>query len=84
MMYVKWLLLAILDIAFNAVCYLTNPLVLLFASEYGNLPWLLTWWDNYDDCLDVEYFVKEHVPSFLVYGGYIATMVTDSVIMSRA
>ena len=68
MMYVKWLLLAILDIAFNVVCYLTNPLVLLFASEYGNLPWLLTWWDNYDDCLDVEWYIKEgHVPSWCVY-----------------
>ena len=68
MMYIKWLLLAILDIAFNVVCYLTNPLVLLFASEYGNLPWLFTWWDNYDDCLDVEWFVKEgHVPSWCVY-----------------
>jgi len=67
MKYVKWLLYTIIDIAFNIVCYLTNPLVLLTASEYGNLPWLLTWWDNYDDCLDVEYFVKEHVPSFLVY-----------------
>lgn len=68
MMYIKFLLLAILDIAFNMVCYLTNPIVVLFASEYGNLPWLLTWWDNYDDCMDVEWFIKEgHVPSCCVY-----------------
>ena len=68
MMYIKFLLLAILDIAFNVVCYLTNPIVVLFGSEYGNLPWLLTWWDNYDDCMDVEWFVKEgHVPSCCVY-----------------
>ena len=68
MMYIKFLLLAILDIAFNVVCYLTNPIVVLFGSEYGNLPWLLTWWDNYDDCMDVEWFIKEgHVPSCCVY-----------------
>ena len=67
MKYIKWILYTILDIAFNLICYLTNPLVLLTASEYGNLPFLFTWWDNYDDCLDVEYFVKEHVPFWCVY-----------------
>jgi len=67
MKYVKWILFAIVDIAFNIVAYLTNPLVVLTASEYGNLPWLLGWWDNYDDCLDVEYFVKEHAPGWAVY-----------------
>ena len=65
--YLKWALLAILDVAFNIICYLTNPFVLLTASEYGNLPFLLRWWDNYDDCLDVEYFVKEHAPSWAKY-----------------
>ena len=68
MKYVKWFLLAILDVLFNIVAYITNPLVVLAASEYGNLPWLLTWWDNYDDCMDVEWFLKEgHVPSWAVY-----------------
>ena len=68
MKYLKWALLAILDLLFNVVCYLTNPIVVLFGSEYGNLPWLLTWWDNYDDCMDVEWFIKEgHVPGWAVY-----------------
>ena len=67
MKYVKWILFSIVDIAFNIVAYLTNPLVVLTASEYGNLPWLLGWWDNYDDCLDVEYFVKEHAPNLAKY-----------------
>ena len=67
MKYIKWLLFTIVDIAFNIVAYLTNPFVLLTASEYGNLPFLFTWWDNYDDCLDVEYFVKEHAPSWAKY-----------------
>ena len=68
MKYVKWFLLAILDVLFNIIAYITNPIVVLAASEYGNLPWLLTWWDNYDDCMDVEWFIKEgHVPSWAVY-----------------
>ena len=67
MKYVKWLLYAVFDVLFNIVAYLTNPFVVPFASEYGNLPWLLTWWDNYDDTMDVEWFVKEHVPGWAVY-----------------
>ena len=68
MKYIKWALLALLDLLFNVICYITNPIVVLFGSEYGNLPWLLTWWDNYDDCMDVEWFLKEgHVPSWAVY-----------------
>ena len=68
MKYLKWALLAILDVVFNIVAYITNPVVVLAASEYGNLPWLLTWWDNYDDCMDVEWFIKEgHVPGWAVY-----------------
>ena len=63
-----WVLYCIFDVLFNVVCYITNPIVVLFGNEYGNLPWLLTWWDNYDDCMDVEWFIKEgHVPSWCVY-----------------
>lgn len=68
MKYLKWFLYAVADVLFNIVAYLTNPVVVLFGSEYGNLPWLLTWWDNYDDCMDVEWFIKEgHVPGWAVY-----------------
>ena len=68
MKYVKWFLLAIVDVLFNAICYLTNPIVLLFADELGNLPWIFTWWANYDDHLDVDWMVYEHhVPRFAEY-----------------
>lgn len=67
MMYLKWLVYAVIDVLFNIVCYLTNPIVVLTSSEYGNLPRLLIWWDNYDDCLDVEYFVKDHAPHWARY-----------------
>lgn len=68
MMYVKWLLLAIVDILFNIICYLTNPFVLLFADEVGNLPAIFKWWENWDDHLDIDWMVDEgHVPKFARY-----------------
>lgn len=68
MMYLKWLVLAILDLLFTAQCYITNPIVVLFATETGELPTLFTWWANWDDGLDVEWMVTEHkVPKFAEY-----------------
>lgn len=68
MKYIKWLLLAILDLAFTLVCYVTNPIVVLFATECGELPAVMKWWANWDDGLDVEWMVTEHhVPSWAEY-----------------
>lgn len=46
MKYLKWVILAIIDILFNAICYVTNPFVLLFADELGNLPAIFKWWEK--------------------------------------
>ena len=68
MKYLKFVLYAIVDILFNIVCYLTNPFVLLFADEVGNLPHIFCWWENWDDHLDISWMVDEHhVPSFAEY-----------------
>lgn len=68
MKYLKWLLLAILDLAFNCVAYLTNPFVLLFADEVGNLPHIFKWWENWDDHMDIDWMIDEHhVPEFACY-----------------
>ena len=68
MKYIKWILLAILDLAFNCVAYLTNPFVLLFADEVGNLPTIFMWWENWDDHLDIDWMIDEHhVPNFACY-----------------
>ena len=68
MKYIKWILLAILDLAFNCVAYLTNPFVLLFADEVGNLPHIFYWWENWDDHMDIDWMVDEHhVPNFACY-----------------
>ena len=68
MMYVKFVLYAIIDILFNLVAYLTNPFVLLFADEVGNLPAIFRWWENWDDHLDISWMVDDHhVPKFAEY-----------------
>ena len=68
MKYIKWLIFAIIDLLFNVIAYLTNPFVLLFADEVGNLPKIFLWWENWDDHLDVEWMISEHhVPSWAEY-----------------
>jgi len=68
MKYLKWILYAIVDLIFNFIAYLTNPFVLLFADEVGNLPSVFKWWANWDDHLDVDWLLDEgHVPKFARY-----------------
>lgn len=63
-----WVLYCILDVLFNIICYITNPIVLLFADEKGNLPKIFKWWENWDDHLDVEWMISEHhVPKWAEY-----------------
>lgn len=63
-----WFFYCILDVIFNIVCYITNPIVLLFADELGNLPTIFKWWENWDDHMDVDWMVYEHhVPRFAEY-----------------
>ena len=56
-----WILTVIIDLMFNVICYLTNPIVVLFADEYGNLPKCLRWWQTYDNCLDVDWMIDEEI-----------------------
>lgn len=68
MMFLKWFVYAIIDLLFNAICYITNPIVVLFADDYGKLPSICRWWANWDDDLDVDWMVYDHhVPSFAEY-----------------
>lgn len=63
-----YILLLIVDILFNLICYITNPIVILFADEYGELPAIFKWWANWDDGLDIEWMISEHhVPKWAEY-----------------
>lgn len=52
----------------HLLCWLTNPIVVLFADHNGELHGLLKLWQTWDDSLDAEYYMKECVPSCLDYG----------------
>ena len=65
MKYLKWMVMAVIDVLFNIVAYVTDPIILLFADEVGNLPGWALWWANWDDHLDIDWMVDEgHVPGF--------------------
>lgn len=64
----EYILYCLRDILFNIVAYITNPIVVLFADEYGNLPRVLRYWQTYDNCLDVDWMVtKGIVPKLFQY-----------------
>lgn len=64
----KWFIYVIFEILFTLICYITNPIILLFADEVGELPKCLSWWANWDDHLDVDWMVYEHhVPKWAEY-----------------
>lgn len=57
----------ILDILFTLICYVTNPIVVLFSNEYGELPYSLRWWQTYDNCIDIPHTINSGVPKLFRY-----------------
>ena len=44
-------------------CYVTNPIVVLFAAEEGELHGIWHYWQTWDDTLDSKYMMTEVVPN---------------------
>jgi len=65
---IKWLCYLVFAEFFTLLCYLTNPLVVLFADEYGELNGWLHYWQTWDDSCDSEFFMKNVCPTWLDYG----------------
>ena len=64
----NYLFHVIANVAFHLLCYVTNPIVVFFCDERGNLPKIFTLWQTYDNCLDVEWMITEKiVPSIFRY-----------------
>lgn len=63
-----WLLYLPVALLVTVLCYITNPIVALFADEEGELPGFLHLWQTWDDSLDSEYYMHNVVPSWLDYG----------------
>ena len=63
-----YIIYCLLEIVFTILCYITNPIVVLFADEYGNLPYSLRYWQTWDNTLDVEWMITENkVPKIFQY-----------------
>lgn len=64
----KYFVCLIFEILAMIIAYLTNPIVVLFADERGDLPHIFKWWQTYDNCLDIDWMIYEHcVPRFAEY-----------------
>ena len=57
-----WLLYFPLMVIVMVICYVTNPIVVLFADEEGELHGFLHYWQTWDDTLDSKYMMKEVLP----------------------
>lgn len=55
----KYLILLPLEILAMIIAYLTNPFVCLFANEKGELPPIFSWWQTWDNPLDIDWMVYE-------------------------
>jgi hypothetical protein len=49
------------------LCYLTNPIVVLFADDEGELPAFLKLWQTWDSALDNRQYVLYDCPKWLSY-----------------
>lgn len=67
MMYIKYLIYSICQLFCMALCYLTNPLVVLFAGRQGELPKVLRLWQTWDSALDNRQYVLYDCPRWLSY-----------------
>ena len=57
----SYLFYSVLSILFNIICYITNPIVCLFANEVGQLPKALRYWQTWDNPLDIEWMISEEI-----------------------
>lgn len=67
MIYLKYSILAFCQLICMAICYLTNPLVVLFADKDGELPAFLKLWQTWDSALDNRQYVLYDCPKWLSY-----------------
>ena len=64
----EYIVCIVAQLLFTLLCYITNPIVVLFADKYGNLPKCFRLWQTYDNCLDVDWMIYEnHVLSIFKY-----------------
>lgn len=63
----RWFLYAPLQLLIMIICYITNPIVVLFADKNGELHGFLRKWQTFDDSCDSEDCVTKYVPDWMRY-----------------
>lgn len=67
MLYLKYSIFAFCQLICMGLCYLTNPIVVLFADKDGELPAFLKLWQTWDSSLDNRQYVLYDCPKWLSY-----------------
>lgn len=81
---ILWLIYFILSLVLSVICYITNPIVVLFADENGELHGLWHYWQTWDNSLDCS-DIKHIAPEWLQYDWdkhYREYLDTDSYLKS--
>ena len=63
---ILWLLYFILSLIFSVLCYITNPIVLLFCNDDGELPGFLSLWQTWDNSCNPS-DIKDIAPDWLLF-----------------
>ena len=66
----RWFLYGPLQLIIMIICYITNPIVVLFADKDGELHGFLRKWQTFDDSCDSEDCVTKYVPKWIRYDFY--------------
>lgn len=61
----RWFIYAPLQLLIMIICYITNPIVVLFADKDGELHGFLRKWQTFDDSCDSEDCVTKYVPKWI-------------------
>lgn len=56
-----WLIFFPLNVIVMLFCYITNPFVCLFCDEAGELPWIFSLWQTWDDSCNPRFFIVDKV-----------------------
>jgi len=65
---IRWLIMAPLSLIVSLICYVTNPIVVLFCNDDGELPGFFQLWQTWDNSCNPSDVTENHqLPDFLLY-----------------
>lgn len=67
---IRYMIYLPLNLICMLICYITNPIVCLFANEVGELPKIFKLWQTWDGSIDDVYYLTEDCPKCVRYDFY--------------